>query len=512
MSLTRFVGDRFAGTSSDIKPAGNLSDGARFLETDTMRRYVYIIASGGWVLRPSSSGGGGVTGAASGIQTEPRSLILCAGYTPTGVGPDLAEVPIPYAADGVTAIDWQITRVTLRVQESGGSPTIRLEKYGNMGAFVGTQINDLTLPDGNYEAYLTGFIGTVNSRDKIRFNVISFVTESGSSNVTQGNDDMSLDQAIYEPTTNKIFGVRAQWLFQFNATTAALENSMRFSINALSPSYITAMTGKIYCSTYYTPNLILTGNAPFRNAGDIYEVDATSFSSIRNLNVSRDIQPGWNGVYGWSCMANNGTGTISVSNKDADRLYSMTTVFQLDPSNIPAYDTTAGGYISDIAYDSFNQVFWAVDPSSDNIYAYDNNGNFTDNRNQLSGCFGVDYNKAYNKVYVVNGDETLTVLTVTGVVPTYPHFGDSTMATFHTNRTGINPYRVKCCNMVGNPYYGKVLIPAFHDDTVLVWDASTDNVANMVVKGGFCSPIDIVFTSGSAFAVQTSITGLKEIL
>ena len=62
---------------------------------------------------------------------------------------------------------------------------------------------------------------------------------------------------------------------------------------------------------------------------------------------------------------------------------------------------------------------------------------------------------------------------------------------------------------MGNPYNGKVLIPAWDEDLVLVWNPNTDNVADMVIKSGFTAPFDIVHCPTASFAVQSGSTGLK---
>ncbi len=51
-------------------------------------------------------------------------------------------------------------------------------------------------------------------------------------------NDLSMDAAIYEPTTNRIFGVKGQWLYQFNAVTGAFIQGLRFTTDAQSPTSI----------------------------------------------------------------------------------------------------------------------------------------------------------------------------------------------------------------------------------------------------------------------------------
>ena len=47
MAVIRYIGDRFAGLSTDVKPTGNLHSGAHFEELDTYKTYTFV--TGGWV-------------------------------------------------------------------------------------------------------------------------------------------------------------------------------------------------------------------------------------------------------------------------------------------------------------------------------------------------------------------------------------------------------------------------------------------------------------------------------
>ena len=47
MAIVKYVGDRYAGLSTDTKPTGGLTSGAHFEELDTFRTYSFV--TGGWV-------------------------------------------------------------------------------------------------------------------------------------------------------------------------------------------------------------------------------------------------------------------------------------------------------------------------------------------------------------------------------------------------------------------------------------------------------------------------------
>jgi hypothetical protein len=105
-------------------------------------------------------------------QAQGRVILLCAAMTPGATGPDAGEIPIPYSDDG-SSIAWKVSRVNLRVQTAGGAPSVTIEKSTGAGAFSATSVATVTLGSGDYEASVTGSLGTVSSGDKLRFNALT---------------------------------------------------------------------------------------------------------------------------------------------------------------------------------------------------------------------------------------------------------------------------------------------------------------------------------------------------
>jgi hypothetical protein len=102
-----------------------------------------------------------------------RSIMLCSAYTPLISGPDIGEVPVPYSPlDGTTSLIYTVRRLVFRVQTSANDTSIiAIEKSTGTGGFSATTIGSVTLSSGSYEAYNTGSLGTINSGDKLRFNI-----------------------------------------------------------------------------------------------------------------------------------------------------------------------------------------------------------------------------------------------------------------------------------------------------------------------------------------------------
>lgn len=321
--------------------------------------------------------------------------------------------------------------------------------------------------------------------------------------------DLSLDQAIYEPVSGFVFGVRGQWVYKFNATSGAFVAGARFVSDATSPSCITSIAGTLYCGVAFTPITDGAGNfSNLVNSRDIFRVDSNlnvigreNLYPISELNIF---------VSGYRHLFTDGTYLAGWTKFNNAPLHSTTGLFNYDPSNIAgtfARSTTDFG--DDWCYDPVNNVYWMADSEGPDIWAFSA-------RTLSSHCFdlgglgfphGITYNQAQNKVYAVQGDDTVVMARGSDA---FPGFNNFPVTTFHTGRLSSNPFRIKSCNnLPSNPYNGKVLIPTWADDAVVIWNPLTDTVDS--VKTGFTAPWDIVHCPTVSFAVQNHTTGLKVI-
>lgn len=98
-----------------------------------------------------------------------KAVVLCAGYTPTGTGADIAEVPMPYRDNGTGIMIWYLSNIQLRVQSPGGSPSIIIQKSTGNSIFSGVDMGGVTLEPGAYEGHSSSTTGTISSSDKMRF-------------------------------------------------------------------------------------------------------------------------------------------------------------------------------------------------------------------------------------------------------------------------------------------------------------------------------------------------------
>lgn len=327
-----------------------------------------------------------------------------------------------------------------------------------------------------------------------------------------------MDAAIYEPTTQKIFGVRGQWLFQFNSTTGALEQSARFTTDVLWLSSLVALAGKLYCAANLGPTTApqwTTGPSDFNN-WDMFVVDATTLTVVGRWNLFNTLP------HAFSPFASNPHSLVA----DGSFIYGgiaglpgdtgFDRAFKIDPTNIAgASISTPPKYVSDLCYDPTNGAIGMADRGFGQIgvtqiSTFGTGGEmFAYNDTFNKAILGITYNTAQNKYYAVSGEESFIMARGADIFPGYT--AEFTVTTLHTGRINANPFRIKSVNnQAGNPLNGKVLIPTWNDDAVVVWNPLTDAVDS--VKTGFTAPFDVVSTPTKNWAVQTGTTGLKEIV
>lgn len=317
-------------------------------------------------------------------------------------------------------------------------------------------------------------------------------------------EDMPLDEAIFEPVSGKIFGVRSQWIYRFDAATAAKEAEFRFYDRALGRSCITTLAGSLYCAPNSFEQLQYN-NLRASPDRDVFVVDGNLSASIPlqmylhlNNTFGSPFQP-------WQALIPAG-GKVQAVDYD-DGFWNFTNLIdQVRPS---------GGYCVFMEYDPVNNMVWGCDPRSPRI-------NLTDGLTFFAGLsnselapsvtpYGVAYAANVDAAYFALGTSILTK--VSGAVAANclrVTFTDFPHTEINTGVAGINPNRIRYCPYSPHPFQGKLLIPTWSGDSVLVFDPVGDVVTN--IKTGFLAPIDIVFTPSTAFAVQNSPVGLKEIL
>ena len=333
-----------------------------------------------------------------------------------------------------------------------------------------------------------------------------------------------MDQAIYEPVTDTIFGVSGQWLYQFNATTGAFIQGTRFTTDAQSPSSIaTDGAGKLFCGVAKAAFVDWGSGSAAMLDRDIFLVDAATlavtrfnfggkFGGVSDGPSSIALQ-GWiNLIYGASRLFGN--------RSDFSGAFVTAHVFKVDPLNLPGYSEVGNTASEDMAFDATNSLIWIALGNGDGIgvidaaFANSASGFGTPDYPPYSSgvCFNSANNKGYcatNSKYLMQASGTAAVAALTAGVG----FGGTfTVTVLDTGRATCNARRIKSVNgFRSNPLNGQLLIPSPADDTVLVWNPALDTSGSMVIKTGFTAPFDVVVCPTANFALQSGTTGLKQI-
>lgn len=327
-------------------------------------------------------------------------------------------------------------------------------------------------------------------------------------------DEVPLDQAIYSGAQGAIYGVRGQWIYKFNATTGNKVSEFRFVDDVIfGEASIVEIGAFLYVGVWRTVfDDIATPVPPHR---DVFKI-AANFSSSTPLGLGAlapYVGNRWDFTFpqyscGFTNLATNGTllfGTLQAAGSQ---------IFKVDPTNLPGailINIPVGpASIIGFEYDPVNLLFWIADSAIPGINAVDQDYdiNFLSNGDVggMTSLYGVTYSPANVKVYGVNGTNGITKIDANVGLPLAGFPPSFTWSTLNILAAAAKPMRIKY-----NAQDGLIYVPTWSNDTVEIIDPAFD--ANPpVVKSGFNSPIDCVFTPSKKFAVQNSGKGLKEIL
>lgn len=316
---------------------------------------------------------------------------------------------------------------------------------------------------------------------------------------------MPLDEAIFEPVSGKIFGVRSQWIYRFDAATVAKEAEFRFYDRALGRSCISTLAGSLYCAPINFEELDYNNGFFASDDRDVFLVDG-SLSTSTSLGLHKQLNTTFVSPFqAWQALIPIGPKVYGVDYDDG--FWQFTNPLDLFRES--------SGYCVHMDYDSTNNMVWLCNPRQTQISVTDGvtffNGLAENNAAPAVRAYGVAYASNVDAAYFVLGTSILTKVSGAAAANclrvTFTQFPHTEI---NTGVAGISPNRIRYCPYSPHPFQGKLLIPTWGGDSVLVFDPVGDIVTS--IKTGFLAPIDIVFTPSTAFAVQNSPVGLKEIL
>lgn len=328
---------------------------------------------------------------------------------------------------------------------------------------------------------------------------------------------MGYHDAYYHAANGKIYATLDNYVVKCNATTGAKEASAKVCAPSLGTMRITGDATTIYVSSRldYSLNKTAGGTLP-ATSKQIFNVDPTTLVATNVLKVDDTIQTYFAGSVDVS-YPHWGPGAMKVLNGylyfvyvGANGGYAFCRVSLTNPTTdneiVPGFQPGAAKQYAegfDMASILGTDYFWI--PSADTsqitygnvVPAHPLTVFVTIHAPVVAGQYPTScvYVPASGLVYGVCGTDTLFRYNSTTNILTALDLG--------TVITGGMPCRIRV-----SPLDGKLYIPCQIEDQIIVWDTSTETG---IVKTGFDSPIDVVFTASKSFAVQSGVTPLKEI-
>lgn len=347
---------------------------------------------------------------------------------------------------------------------------------------------------------------------------------------------MPLDDAVYAPSVDKIFGMMGPYCIQFNPITGVRENIARVMAPMFGPCHLTyhAASAKIYCTGWNDESWQGANLSP---RADIFPVDPVTLAIASPLGIVglfTDLQFLPNELNGPVFLVSSGNYLYLAVQLAGDKgLY-----FRVNPLNtadhagsgpIQSWNWASGGVPTGNFVELAGVLYWTNPQGPIRAAASDFSGHNTATWTQCNLTTALEtpfaLAVANGFTWAVCGNATLIK------VLTYAQFGPGTYQSgdpgdggnFNANLNlengaaivgtvlGVAPYRIRY-----NSVNGLLYMACQSKDGVIIYNPSGGAILgippmNGVFKGGFDGPVDCVFTPTKQFAVQSGPTGLREI-
>lgn len=334
-------------------------------------------------------------------------------------------------------------------------------------------------------------------------------------NLTQSGE-FPMDDAVYVASIDKILGSAGAYIHQCNAATGAREASARVAAPLWGPSRVAyhAADGLVYFVGWSDLGYVDPSAGDMSDNIDLFPIVPASLAVGPGVGIKAaftDLQSftsyGLNGVQALLSLGNYLYFAFRYQRIGGQ-------MFRINPNNVTQKNTSGSA-----GWDGWNVNSIGTDGSF--IYhpypdgrIYQNALDYTSrSRCQLSLAtetpVGVDVDGS--NAYAVCGNAILIkVLTVAPLGPgTYTTFNLEDGAVITDAVLNVKPNRIKYCNVLGNPHFGKFAIPCQNTDTIIFFDPLAGANPRGFSVSGYDGPVDVVFTPSASFAVQTGPVGLK---
>ena len=318
-----------------------------------------------------------------------------------------------------------------------------------------------------------------------------------------------LFDAVYVQVLDKIFATSGVYVLKFNATTGALEQSVRISspVNGNARLCYHTPTGLLYVTVWNEPSL---GNTALVHPNkDIYPVSPAFMTVGARLDIitntgfiitddfNSNLEPFW----GPNWIGSDQTTYLYLQWNQPGNY----NVIRFDPTNFADRCTQAGDdcniYVSEQISIGPTYII-SADPNNEEFQYAPIGWNFAF---EWSGCsiptyfpIACEYCPLDTLTYAVDGNGNLFRIND-------PTTNDVTVFDLTATLAGADP-----CRLRWDGFSQFLYLPCSTTNSIIVWDVVSETG---IVKTGFENPIDCVFTVTKAFAVQNSpAQSLKEIV
>lgn len=322
---------------------------------------------------------------------------------------------------------------------------------------------------------------------------------------------MPCSAATYHSGLHKIFGVYGPQVMRFNADTGQLEarsNVVTGPCDTTCGIVYHAASGNLFVSTWNS--LANQDESAAHPQSDIFPVDPSTLAIGAGLGFTTIYDDGGSGNNRWP------TGARMLMDFGLPDLYfigclgdtnNTTWLGKIDPGS-PALES--------IALDGLN--LWSEQGCTDGTFAYfckpfnpeiqRDEVALINNIDTVSLVaeqdivmpISIEHATVNNKQYVVGGNQWMARIDSWGP-------DAYTVLNLDLVNAGSEPMRLRY-----RASDSKLYIPCQTTDGIIIWEPGNDGAANTTWwRGGFNSPIDVVFTNAKAFAVQNGPVSLKEI-
>ena len=309
-----------------------------------------------------------------------------------------------------------------------------------------------------------------------------------------------LHSAVYVPSTGMILGAMSNFILEFNATTGENTRAVKALSPMIGPMHLSMVGAVPYLSAHFDPSAQDADQGDVTHSRcDIFPLSATTLLPGTGLGTyAKYIATGTpKDDYYAHQFVSLGTRAYFLY-PDRDNVH-VGYIGLANPADSNDNDASGKFWSEQLCTDG--TYIYTADPYWPQIRQYDADLSLVDG-SDTTGYYpvGVEWATGVG-AHAVCGDKWL--IRVDDFATSANTFIDLE-ASIASVVTGIKPIRLRYRSTDA-----KLYIPVQNKDGILVYDPASGIGA---WKSGFDSPVDVVFTPSKAFAVQSGLVGLKEIV